>query len=207
MRQEGVVEWAQTLLTIGFIRYLRRGDYIEKSDISLGDRNVEVYKFCQGNGPPAQKTLWDTIIWDKSSLESITVEEQELVLEHELSHRDRNPVYKGIFIGALLMLAPGLFILLYSPLHLLNGAPLTELVDSVVAGFSIVAGFVLIWRIEEMWADYDAICALGEDKFMTAYRRFKTGSDASMAHKILEKVVYTKPENTRRLYRRLHQSD
>ena len=194
-----------SFLTVGFIRWFRRGEYCGTEVMSTDSGNVTVYKFKKESPLPAQTTLWGTIIWNQTVLGDASDEERRLALQHELSHCNRNGFYRGLFLGSLSMFVAGFWILLYAvPLHFLRGGSITDITAPVIVGLLMIGAFLILWRIEETWADYDAICALDEDKFMKGYEELGSGEDVPLIFKILGKLVYTEPKHTCWLYRRFN---
>lgn len=198
--------WLQSVLTRWFIRIGKRSDPEEVEELSLLDEDTTVYPFYGHGSVFAQVTPFGTIIWNKTRTEKLSTEAKRLVLRHECSHRDRNPVYKGIFLGMAVTFAGGAFLLLLAMRALILGSSTADLVVPTVVVFGMMATFVCLNRIEETVADYHALCELGEESFLEAYEEITTMSDDSFLSRFARRALYTHPKVTVRLSRLVRRS-
>ncbi|UPV72725.1 M48 family metalloprotease [Halorussus limi] len=198
---EKIIAWIQAFLTQSFIRLFKRSKPEEKEELSLLDEPTTVYPFRSDRALFGQATPFDTIIWNKTRTEKLSKKAKRLVLHHECSHRDRNPIYKGVFLGMAVSFAAGCLLLLKAVLALLLGASLHNLMQPTAVAFTMMGTFLVLFRIEETIADYHALCELGEEGFIDAYEEIALMSDNSLRNQIMGKLLYTHPEDTVRIYR------
>ena len=196
-----ITTWIQAFLTRWFIRLFKRSKPEEAEELSLLDEPTTVYPFRSDGALFGQATPFGTIIWNKTRTEKLSRKAKRLVLRHECSHRDRNPIYKGVFFGMAASFAAGCLLLLFVIEALLLGASPFDLVTHTAVAFGMMGAFLVLFRIEETIADYHAICELGEEGFIDAYEEIALVSDDSLRNRIIGKVLYTHPEDTVRIYR------
>lgn len=196
----------QSVLTRGFIRFLKRSKLEEVEEVSLLHEPITVYKIRSDGSLFGQTTPFGTIIWNKTRMEGLSKLGQRLVLRHECSHRDRNAVFKGVFLGTTVAFAAGLKLLLTGALALFFGASLTALVPPMLVALGMMGVFLVLFRVEETIADYHALCELGEHKFLEAYHEVEAVSDDSFHNRLVRMILYSHPSDIVRLYRLLNTS-
>ncbi|WP_247005060.1 hypothetical protein [Halosolutus gelatinilyticus] len=197
-------EWRfkiRTFFTKLFIWVSQRTSIEEINEVSLLNERTTIYSFRSDSAIFAQVTPIGTIIWNKSRMEGLSTRSKQLILRHECSHRDRNPIYKGILYGMAVSFAAGLLLLLISFALLALGASPSELLTPVLIAVGMIGSFIILVRIEETLADYHAIRDLGEETFIDAYNEISSESDNSLHAQGLRKVLYTDPSDTVRIYR------
>jgi len=197
----------QALLTWLFIRVLKRSKLEGTEELTLLNEPVKIYTFRKSSDIYAQATPFGTIIWNKTRTEELSTEGQRFVLHHELSHKNRNGIYKGLLYGMAVSGAGGIVILMYSGIFFLLGSSFAELAEPVTTGFLMTVAFAALFRIEETWADYDAVCELGEEKFKSAYDEIGSDHEPTMRSRIIRKLFYTHPDRTVRLYQFLQEKE
>lgn len=195
--------WILAVLTRAFIR-IRYTKPEETRELSLLEEPTTVYTFQSDSSFFAQTTLFGTIVWNKTRMDTLSTEAKRLVLRHECSHRDRNPIYKGLFYSTAVSFATGLMLLAFGGYLLVAGAPVYELVRPTLIAVLMIAVFVVLFRVEETMADYHAICELGEEGFLTAYDEIATEGPVSRRGQFFRRIFYTHPQDTARLYRWFH---
>lgn len=196
-----LVTWIQALLTRGFIRVFRRSTPEGMKRVSFLDEEIVVYTYSSDSDIFAQTMLWGTIIWNNKKMEALSPLAKELVLIHESSHRDRNSVFKGVFLGFAILCAVGITSLLGVGWFILLGVPPVQLAPAVGMAAMMILGFLLMFRLDEAIADLHVVRELGEERFLKAYDEvFDTGR-STLTGWVMGKLIYTKPEHTIRFYR------
>jgi Zn-dependent protease with chaperone function len=197
--------WVQAVLTWLFVRLLKRSKLEGTEELTLLDDPVTVYTFRKDSDIYAQATPFGTIIWNKTRTEELSTDGKRFVLHHELSHKNRNSIYKGLLYGMAVSGAGGIVILFYSGIFFFLGSSLAELAEPATTGLVMTVAFATLFRIEETWADYDAICELGEEKFRSAYDEIGGDHEPAIRSRIFRRLFYTHPDQTVQLYQHLHQ--
>lgn len=196
-----MVAWIQAHLTRGFIRVCRRSTPEGTKQVSFLDEEIEVYTYSSDSDIFAQTMLWGTIIWNNTKMEALSPLAKELVLIHEASHRDRNSVFKGVFLGFAILCAIGITSLLGVGWLILQGAQPLQLASTVGVAAMMILVFLLMFRLDEAIADFHVVRELGEEQFLKAYNEvFDTGR-TTLTGWVMGKLIYTKPEHTIRFYR------
>jgi Zn-dependent protease with chaperone function len=127
-----------------------------------------------------------TIILNESRVENLSQTARELVISHEVSHRDRNAVWKGAFLGSIVWFAVGVLVLALSVILLLSGASLT---GPIGAALLLMASFVVIVRAEETIADLQALRAMGEGQFVSGYKEIGEVSSGSRLDSVMRTLL------------------
>lgn len=195
----GLITRIQAILTRLFIRILKRSKFEETRELSLLDEPTTVYVFRKSGSIFAQCTPFGTIIWNAENTEQLSHDGRRFVLTHELSHKKRNSVYKGITYGVLLSFAMAGGTFLSSLGLLLLGLSLSSVAPLAILTAATLLILCILLRIEETKADYDTLNELGEQDFRTAYNEVLDSGSTSLISSLVRKVMYSSPEQTIRL--------
>jgi len=196
----------QAILTYLFLRVLRRSKLKEKRELRYLEEPITVFVFESNSPIFAQATPFSTILWNDTRIEGLSNQAKEFILRHERSHRDRNSVYKGLLYGMAVWCASGIVLLLFAGLFLVLGTSLSSLQLPLAVAVVLIIPFFILFRVEETVADYHVIQELGEEDFIEAYAEVAANSDNSLTAQIFTRFLYTKPEDTIRLYHALQNS-
>lgn len=184
------------VLTWLWVRLVLRAEWIGAKQLELLDQPVKVYEFNKEGVVPAQTTAFNTIVWNDAIMETQSEEVKRLALYHERSHQDRNPVYKGILWGSVILAATGAaFSLLSLGYSLVFGISLSNFGPVLGQSGIFIGVFALLFRIEETKADYDALCEMGEERFKEAYRAFAYDDGPSILSSLFGQILYTDPKH------------
>jgi len=171
----------------------------DEYQLSTGEE-ITVYRFSDDSPVFAQNTLFNTIILNEDCLSDLSEEARELVIQHELGHNRRSPIFRGVWLGLLLSSA----LILYFILDLLLAGFSLEAMSSLGALLIVVsASFVVANRVEETMADLRAVHYLREDTFLEAYNEINSGGRSSYLDTALRTLFYTRSKTTVSLYRYL----
>lgn len=203
---KNLAESGQYALTWLFVLLLKRRILDGTEEIELPDETVTVYKFRAERPEFAQATPFGTIIWNVHKCENLSDNARQLILSHERSHRDRNPVWKGILYGGAISVA----VVCASVLKLMLAFALgvvsfSELHQPVAVSILFVVAFLLAFRIEETVADYQALQQLGEERFTEAYEEVFESGTGSIVSGFIRVVLYSQPRQTLKLHRFVEQ--
>ncbi|QAU13021.1 hypothetical protein EKH57_09970 [Halorubrum sp. BOL3-1] len=195
------VEFFKYVLTWIYAIFTKRTTLQGKKEITLLNETIQVYTFDKDCPAFAQATPFGTILWNLSKTESLSPRAQQLLLSHELSHKNRNIIWKTILWGLLAILLLVLYNIFQLALGIVLGRAspmiLVELLWPFILSFT---GFLIALRIEESIADYHTLQRLGEKHFIEGYRELLGDGDGTFVGQIQRKVLYNHPKQTIRLY-------
>jgi Zn-dependent protease with chaperone function len=174
---------------------MKRGKDLRIGTIELDNQEVEVYRYRSDN-PLFGQSLFGVLMINEQMLDGMSEDASELVFTHELSHHNRNSIWKGLVFGSILWFAIGLVIVGICLFYLAMGTPFETLIVEGGAGIILISTFLVVMRIEETIADYEALKALGEDTFLSAYDEIFSRSSPTISSKIQRMVLYSTPEQT-----------
>ncbi|MFA1610145.1 hypothetical protein [Halobellus rubicundus] len=193
----------------GYVRLFARlaGTPIEKQgsvELSSGEE-IEIYWFSDDSAKFGQNVPFaDTIILNRGMFDELPPESKEVVIEHERSHQQRDPLIRGPWLGLVLSgFAVGLVLLFYAGLGVALGAQPSAVAEAAYFGATLTFVAWGLNRAEETVADLDAIHAVGEDRFIRGYEAINSLSEGGIIALILARLFYNSPESTKKLYRRL----
>lgn len=191
----------RAVLTRAVIRFVHRGTYCGTERISHLEEPTLVYTYRGPNPPFAQVTPFGTVLWNLTYMDRLSPLARRVVLRHECSHRDRNRLFRFVWAGTMGFFGVGLlFVLTAARLVAQNGASADGVLSGLV-GLGLVAAAVLVARLEELLADYHALCDVGEARFLAAYDEIDAAVPAAGAGRLVSRLVYTRPRTTVRLHR------
>lgn len=196
-----VTERWKERLTKYFIEFIKRGEYEGKESFEAAGESVEVHSFKSNGSLFGQCTPFGTIILNESRVENLSQTARELVISHEVSHRDRNAIWKGTFLGSTVWFAVGFLVLILCVILLLGGASLTGLTGPIGAALLLMASFVVIVRAEETIADLQALRSVGKEQFVSGYKEIGEASSGTRRDLVMRKLLYTHPKHTVALHR------
>ncbi|WP_256544828.1 M48 family metalloprotease [Halobellus inordinatus] len=174
-------------------------------ELSSGEE-MEVYWFSDDSAKFGQNVLFaDAIIINRRLFDELPPESKQVVIEHERSHQQREPLIRGAWLGLVLSgFSVGLVSLFYAGLGAALGAQTSAVAEAAYFGSTLTFVAWGLNRAEETVADLDAIHAVGEDRFIRGYEAIKSASDSGVIAAIQRRLFYNSPEATKRLYHSLH---
>lgn len=190
-----IKQWLLDKATLLFLLVFYRTTTVERKQLKLLDEPVCVYEFESESDAFAQVTHFNTIIWNRQKVNSLSKSAKRLVLRHEMSHRDRNPVFKGIFYGTTLWLVLGAILTVGGITSIAMGG-YSSGTTLVGTGMLLMIVFGVCYRADETLADYHTLKELGESEFIFAYAELSGQSDNSFITKLIRTLFYTNPKNT-----------
>ena len=173
-------------------------------ELSSGEE-MEVYWFSDDSAKFGQNVPFaDTIIINRRMFDELPPESKQVVIEHERSHQQRDPLIRGPWLGLVLSgFAVGLVSLLYAGFGAALGAQTSAVAEAAYFGGTLTFVAWGLNRAEETVADLDAIHAVGEDRFIRGYEGIESVGEGGIIALILARLFYNSPESTKKLYRRL----
>jgi hypothetical protein len=202
-RIESLDDWFQDRATRLFgWAYRKPVNGPEQFEFSNGE-TVSVYWFSRESSLLGQVTPFNTVLLNKTILSQVSRTTKEYVMRHELSHRDRNPIFRGLWLGLILTGIIGIVAALLFVLALMTGVPLYELTELGLFSVLTVASGILANRGEETLAELEALHAVGVDDFRDARQEVESVVDSTILTRVLGKLFYPPPDQTVHLYRLL----
>lgn len=189
--------------------YLIHRSRVEKDVLETWSGTQDVYWFSSDARVLGQATLFGTIILNRKRLDECDREDLMQVAEHEVGHKIRNPIAKGIFYGlALIWLPIGTVFLMiafgYAMIVPLGG-PFEPVRILVVSAIPLIGIGLAAWRTEEIIADFHVLKFRTYDEYLGTYQNLRSEDNSSIFTATLFRLVYTKPENIVRLHQFLTQ--
>jgi hypothetical protein len=176
----------------------------ERGSVELtSGEEMEVYWF-DDSAKFGQNILFaDTVILNRR-IQDLPSESKQVVIEHERSHQQREPLVRGVWSGLVLSGFPvGLVSLLYAGLGAAFGAPSSVVAEAAYFGATLTFIAWVLNRAEETVADLYAIHAVGDERFIRGYEEIESVSEGGIIDSILGRLFYNSPESTKKLYYRL----
>lgn len=177
-----------------FVRVYYGTSVQEARELCLSPEPVSVLVFATERGPFAQATPFGPIVWNERKTSRLSPRSRRLILLHERSHQGRTPLLRLLlFVAAPL---PGLALLVWAwtLVAVGGGLPAWNALAGFGVGLALVAGFLLLVRVEETLAEYAAVRRMGPESFLEAYREIAVTGP-------WRRIAYPAPETTVWLYR------
>jgi hypothetical protein len=178
----------------------------DTSEFTLSDGEVvDVYLSSKASPILGQTSFFNTIILNRRYFGRLTPQTQELIVRHELSHARRQPAFRGVFWGMLVTAGIGILALFRAGIWLVFGQPIGAVAGLGGYGTACLGSFLMVNRIEETTADYQALQALGEDAFIDGYREIEEpvdeldDSEPTLMARAWKRVCYSRPTTVARL--------
>jgi Zn-dependent protease with chaperone function len=201
-----LAKYSRYVLTWLFVLILKRKTIEETEKVDIDGECVTIYRYRSKKPEFAQTTPIGTIIWNQNRTEGLSEDARQLVLSHEKSHADRNPVWKGLLYGSVINLA---VVSVVVPKLILRAVSadfsLVPMGQIIGVGFLFITVFLLLFRIEETLADYHALQQLGEKRFTRGYEELSESGSGGTVSGLLRTVLYTSPSQTLKLHRLVEQ--
>lgn len=163
-------------------------------ETSKGER--EVYWFSSDSLTLGQFTLVGTMLLNRTRLDNLPEVARTAVIEHELGHAERRPVFKGLFLGSVilgLLGGYGLFRgLLYSAL-VPFGYPLEPVLGVLIVSFGLIALGILAIKLEERAAELHVLNSLTVEEYLEAKEELRAQGSGSILNRFLLALQYPKP--------------
>ncbi|MBB6645222.1 hypothetical protein [Halobellus ruber] len=186
--------------------WLVRTPIEERGSVELtSGEEMGVYWFSDESAKLGQNVPFaDTIILNRQMFERLPPESKEVVIEHERSHQQRDPLIRGPWLGLVPSgFAVGPVSLFYAGLGAALGAQTSAVAEAAYFGATLTFVAWVLNRGEETVADLDTLHAVGEERFIHGYEAIKSDSEGGIIDSILRRLFYNSPESTRKLYHRL----
>ncbi|AXG08620.1 hypothetical protein [Haloplanus rubicundus] len=197
--------WFQDRATRLFAWLYRRPVESRETYETVGGDEVDAYMFSNESMLFGQHTPFGTILLNKHLLSDVSGQTETHVVQHELSHRDRNSVIRGLWWGIIFSMAVGIAYGLYGGLLVLLGVSVGALTKLFAYSAILVVTGIIVNRLEETKAELDALHALGEGDFRAAHEEISTIGERSVVGLILGVLFYPNPETTISLYNKFQQ--
>lgn len=166
----------------------------EPIETSKGER--EVYWFSSDSPTLGQFTLVGTMLLNRSRLDNLPEVARTAVIEHELGHAVRRPVFKGLFLGSVilgLLGAYGLFRgLLYSAL-VPFGYTLDPVLGVFIVSLGLIALGILAIKLEELAAELHVLNSLTVEEYLEAKEELRAQGSDSRLNRFMLALQYPKP--------------
>lgn len=196
----------EELIADGFTRIFVRvyyGSEVRKDIVESYSGEQDVYWMASSTDALGQTTPIGTIILNEEQLADSSEAEVMQVLEHEVGHRDRMPLARGVFWGCVLLAAMGIYFLLQAIVYsffIPYGVPPGPVAQ--LAGVSLL--FILLgWaavRTEEIFADFHVLQYVSYEEFLSTYEEMRDTDNKSLVGKMQLLLIYTDPRTIVRLH-------
>lgn len=168
--------------------------------LTLLDEPTLVYTYRSPDPPLAQVTPFGTILWNSAYTDRLSPSARRVVLRHECSHRDRNPLFKVVFAVAMGLFGIGLLCLVEAGVLLARGAYADGTLLGLL-GLGLLVGAVVVSRVEEGLADYHALREVGETRFLDAYEEIESLLPSASTGRLVSRLFYPDRRTVVRVHR------
>lgn len=183
---------------------------IERDTVQTWSEEQEVYRFSSDSDLRGQAIPFiGTIILNEQKLAGCSDDELKFVLEHEIGHKLRNPIVRGLIYGLVLFWIPlGIWLLVkalgYS-LLIPFGLSIIPVAKLAGGALLMIGAGIVAWRSEEILADFHVLKYVTYEEYLSIYDEVRDDEERTVMSTILLKLVYTKPETIVRLHQTFEQ--
>lgn len=137
----------------------------------------------------------ETIIINKTQFDHLPELSAERVVEHEVGHRKRHPVLRGLLWGSVILTAVGVvgLSLLLGAFALLD-VPIMPNIDLIVFLVGMVALGPTAMRLDEFGAELHVLKHMSEQEYLEAVERMPEMEDDSRIASLLATIIYPNPD-------------
>jgi hypothetical protein len=144
----------------------------------------------------------ETIIINNTQFEQLPELSAERVIEHEVGHRKRHSVLRGLLWGSVIVMAIGivaLALLLVS--FTLPNVPIMPNLDVAAVLVGMIASGPVAVRLDEFGAELHVLEHMTEQEYRKAIELMPEGEDESWIVSTLASIVYPNPNRVVRAHR------
>lgn len=191
-----LIDTTQGLFTRGYARIVY-GPVEGPEPIETSKGKRDVYWFSSDSLTLGQFTLVGTMLLNRSRIEDLSEEARTAVIEHEVGHAMRTPIFKGIFFGAVilgLLGAYGVFHALFYSMFIPFGYPLEPIFGVLIVSLSLLTLGILAVKTEELAAELHVFDSLTVEEYLKAKDELRSQGSDSKLNRLLLALQYPKPE-------------
>lgn len=197
-----LAEWYRKWWTRVYAR-IRYGGVKSVETVSARSGEHTIHSVASDSAYIGQKTPGaETIIINNTQFEQLSELSAERVIEHEVGHRKRHPVLRGLLWGSVIVMAIGIvaLALLLVSFSLLD-VPIVPNLDvaAVLVGI-IILGPVAV-RLDEFGAELHVLEHMTEDEYRKAIELMPEGENVSWIASTLASIVYPNPDRVVQAHR------